>query len=247
MPLFCCMSVLTVTTPFNIELEFKVAPFHKRLLAWMIDLLIIYVYIFLMERYVITPLSFFEKFGVIVSILFLAIPAYSYHLICEVLMHGESIGKMALGIKVMDIQGNEASISQYLLRWSFRIVDMVITLGAGAVLSSALSKNNQRIGDIVAGTVVIDRRARTSINETIYLEIEEEAYQPVFSEVMKLSDRDINGIRNLLDTRSNSRDTELYMLQVATKIKEVLNIESNLEPKSFLSQLLADYNYYTRL
>jgi hypothetical protein len=123
---------------------------------------------------------------------------------------------------------------------------MVMTLGAAAVLSSALSKHGQRLGDLVAGTVVIDQHYRTHIEQTIYLEFEEESYQPVFPEVMRLNDRDINGIRNLLATKGTNRDTEIYMQQVAQRIREVLKLETALEPKALLQQLLQDYNYFTR-
>jgi uncharacterized RDD family membrane protein YckC len=240
------MSVITVTTPFNIDLEFRIAPFHKRLLAWIIDIVIIYGYILLVEKYIVAPLGVFETLGTATTILLIAIPAYAYHLLFEIFLNGQSIGKKALSIKVMDINGNEASLSQYLLRWSFRLFDMILTLGAGAVLSAALTKNNQRLGDLVAGTVVIDKNARTALQETIYLEIEDERYVPMHPQVMQLSDRDINGIRNLLDSKGNSKDTEIYIAQVTHRIREVLNIETTLEPRAFLQQLLKDYNYITR-
>ena len=239
------MSVITVTTPFNIDLEFRIAAFHKRLLAWMIDIVLIYTYMIIMEKYVVRPLSFYDSLGSTASILIIAVPAALYHLLCEVFMNGQSIGKKALGIKVLDINGNEATLSQYLLRWSFRLFDMLITFCAGAVLSTALSKNSQRLGDLVAGTVVIDQRARTDISDTIYLELAEDDYQPVFTEVMKLSDRDINGIRNLLDTKGSSKDTEIYMAQVAQRIRDVLKIQTDLAPRELLQQLLKDYNFLT--
>ena len=242
----CHMSVITVTTPFNIDLEFRIAPFHKRLLAWLIDLLLMYTYVFLINRYIVAPLSAYEELGTTITIMMILIPAYSYHLIMEVFFNGQSLGKKAMGIKVMDINGNEASFSQYLLRWLFRIFDMLMTLGAAAVLSAALSKYGQRLGDMVAGTVVIDSRYRTDISDTIYLEVEDTSYEAVFPEVMKLSDRDINGIRNLLDAKGTGKDTEVYMDQVAVRIKEVLKLETQLTPRQLLEQLLKDYNYITR-
>ena len=239
------MSVITVTTPFNIDLEFRIAPFHKRLLAWSIDILVIYVYVILLNKYVVSPLSAYEELGNTVTIMIILIPAYSYHLLMEVFFNGQSLGKKAMGIKVMDLNGNEASFSQYLLRWLFRLLDMLMSLGAAAVLSVALSKYSQRLGDMVAGTVVIDNRYKTSISETIYLDMDNDLYVPVFPEVMKLSDRDINGIRNLLDTKGSSKDTEVYMQQVAQRIREVLQITTDLEPRPLLQQLLEDYNFLT--
>ncbi len=212
----------------------------------MIDIALIYAYMILMERYIVSPQGLYDSLGPVVAILFIAIPAYCYHLLCEVFLNGQSLGKKVLGIKVMDISGKQPTLSQYLIRWSFRLFDMMITLGAGAVLSAALTKHSQRIGDILAGTVVIDQRAKTNLYDTIYLEIEDHTYQPMFTEVMRLSDRDINGIRNLLDTPGSSRDTELYMTQVGERIRQVLKIDTELEPRKFLEQLLRDYNFLTR-
>ncbi len=64
-------------------------------------------------------------------------------------------------------------------------------------------------------------------------------------QVMRLTDRDINGIRNLLDVQRRNRDNETYMQQVVYKIKNVLNIESDLQGYDFLRQLLYDYNFLT--
>jgi hypothetical protein len=112
-------------------------------------------------------------------------------------------------------------------------------------LSVVISAKSQRIGDLAAGTVVIDKNYSSNISETIYLPVEDKDYMPAFPEVMRLSDRDINGIRNLLDVKRPSKDTARYTAQVAQKIKAVLSIESNLPDRDFLQKLLQDYNYYT--
>ena len=77
------------------------------------------------------------------------------------------------------------------------------------------------------------------------MEIEKKDYVPIFPQVMRLSDRDINGIRNLVKEKRPSKDAEMYMIEVAQKIKNVLGIESDLYPTDFLQQLLKDYNYFT--
>jgi hypothetical protein len=112
-------------------------------------------------------------------------------------------------------------------------------------LSVIISSNSQRIGDFAAGTVVIDKNYKSDISETIYLEIENKEYVPVFPQVMRLTDRDINGIRNLLNMKRPTNDTEHYIIDVAHKIKTVLGLESDLHPVDFLEQLLRDYNYFT--
>jgi hypothetical protein len=77
------------------------------------------------------------------------------------------------------------------------------------------------------------------------MDLQGQAYEPVYPEVLKLTDRDINGIRNLLTGKTNA-DTENYMMRVAYRIEEVLNIKMNGEPVLFLQTLLKDYNYLTQ-
>ena len=239
------MSIITITTPFNIDLEFRIGPFHKRLLAWVIDMLIIVAFIYILLRYVAPEFNIegHEYREGIYLLLFL--PAYTYHIIFELLMNGQTPGKKAMRLKVVDKTGRAATISQYFLRWLLRFIDMGITMGAGAVLSIALSKFNQRIGDLAAGTIVIDTASKTGLNQTIYLEVEPKDEKVMFPEVMRLTDRDINGIRNLLDEKRGNRENEVYKEKVTQRIKEVLSIESALEPDDFLRQLLKDYNVIT--
>jgi uncharacterized RDD family membrane protein YckC len=239
------MSIVTVNTPFNIDLEFSIAQFHKRLLAWLIDIIIIYTYIYLMGRFVFTGLSMSEAVSDTIFIIFVILPALFYHLVLEILLNGQSIGKKALSIKVMDLEGNEATFSQYLIRWVFRLVDMGVSFGLGATLSAALTNNTQRLGDLTAGTVVIDQKYNTRLDKTIYLEIIDSNYVPMFPNVMRLTDRDINGIRNLLDVKKMDRDTAIYTEQVAERIKQVLGIETQLDSRELLQQLLQDYNFIT--
>ena len=62
---------------------------------------------------------------------------------------------------------------------------------------------------------------------------------------MRLTDRDINGIRNLLDVKRITHESEAYMLRISMRIEDVLGIKREQEPFEFLAQLLRDYNYLT--
>lgn len=264
------MSIVTIATPFNIDLEFKTAAFGKRFLAWFIDLLVICSYNYIVEYFVLRPFNIDSDTAVVVFILFTALPSFLYHLLFETFYNGQSIGKKLAGIKVLSKDGNEATFIQYLIRWLLGFgnyilyaLPYIIEAAIGNpgyiffivfimffylpdILSFGVSPKSQRLGDLAAGTVVIDKNYDASINETIYLDIDDRDYKAVFPEVMRLSDRDINGIRNLLKVKNESRDNYAYANQVALRIKEVLSIESDLEATDFLYQLLQDYNYLTR-
>ena len=261
------MSIVTIATPFNIDLEFKTAGFNRRFLAWLIDLLVICAYNYIVVYFILRPFDMGSDTATILFILFTALPSFLYNLLFETFFNGQSIGKKAAGIKVLSKNGNEATFSQYLIRWllgfgNYIMYAMPYIIEAAIrnpgyiffiafvmffylpdLLSFGVSSKSQRLGDIAAGTVVIDNKYDTSINETIYLDIEDDSYIPLYPQVMRLTDRDINGIHNLLNVK---KDNYSYTVQVALRIKEVLNLQSDLESSEFLHQLLRDYNYLTR-
>ncbi len=257
------MAIVTIETPFNIDLEFKIAGVNKRALAWFIDIIIICLYYYVVLRIIYPSFHMGEATATTAAIFVIILPVLLYQLLFELFMNGQTIGKKLAGIKVIDKEGREPTWGQYILRWILCIgnlfvfiIPYLILLSPGLMiifmvlylpdfLCIVISAKAQRIGDLASGTVVIDSNYKANINETIYLEIENKDYQPVFPQVMRLSDRDINGIRNLLNMKRTTTDTTNYTIEVAQKIKKVLGIESDLYPTDFLEQLLKDYNYFT--
>ena len=268
------MSVISVTTPFNIDLEFNVAPVGKRGLAFVIDVAVLVAYTLIIVFLLGDHMPDDEGLRMALITVLYILPVFLYHFLMEVFFSGQSIGKRALKIRVVNIMGNEASISQYLIRLLFRASTIAplaswlllvllnsmdassgILAGLESVFSMmfmlamfiyyVVSKKGQRLGDRLADTLVIEDRATADIHKTIYLEIADRAYQVRYPEVMRLTDRDINGIRNLLDVKRITKDTEAYTERIATRITEVLHIETTQDSYDFLAQLLRDYNYLT--
>jgi uncharacterized RDD family membrane protein YckC len=257
------MSIITIGTPFNIDLEFKIAAFSKRSLAWLVDIVIICLYYYAMLRFIYPLLGMGAAIQTAAALFVIIIPVLAYQLLFELLLNGQTIGKRVVGIKVIDMEGREPTWGQYITRWLLCIGNLFVYIVPYIILRSpglmllfmilylpdflcvVISAKSQRIGDFAAGTVVIDNSYKASINETIYLQIEDNSYKPLFPEVMRLTDRDINGIRNLLSVKRPTKDTEHYIIDVTQKIKTVLGIQSDLYPTDFLRQLLKDYNYFT--
>jgi uncharacterized RDD family membrane protein YckC len=270
------LSTVSIATPFNIELEFEVASLTRRALAWLIDAAVQLLYWFAFVFVIQDMLPGDETIGLIIKTVLLTLPIVLYHFLMEVFFHGQSIGKKLIGIRVVNFMGNEASISQYLIRLLFRAYFLVplvagvvvamtyditsanwqvivglwfLTLmlaGLGMFLYLVMNRYAQGVGDKLANTLVIEDRAKAEFHKTIYLEINDESYQVRYPEVMRLTDRDINGIRNLLDVKRITKEHEAYMLRIANRITEVLDVTRTQEPYDFLAQLLRDYNFLTR-
>jgi hypothetical protein len=80
------------------------------------------------------------------------------------------------------------------------------------------------------------------VEDTVFMDIREENYQVKFPEVLRLSDRDINTIKNVISLFHKENNTETC-IRVAVKVQEVLHIKTDMYADEFLEKLLADYNY----
>lgn len=250
------MPIVKLDTGFNIEVEFAITPFHKRMFAWMIDITILIAYAYFLRK-MVEALNWDESERW--AMVLLGLPPLFYFLICEIALHGQSVGKMALGIKVITADGGQPSLSQYLMRWAFRMADFPVWLiafiaygeldwwfaiflfsGLVCVLATPLT---QRIGDLVAGTIVIDTKTHTSWEDTVFTELESN-YRPRFPQVMQLTDKDINTLKSIISTVRKKSDYDLSM-RIGERIKSKLNISSDQDSLEFLETLLKDYNYYS--
>lgn len=241
------MNQIVIPTSFNIELEFTSAPFAKRLLAWVIDFIILLVYSVIVKMSLQSGASpstgnLSAQYNLSFLMLILYTPALLYHLVCELYLNGQSVGKRIMGLQVISEDGKRPATYQYLLRWLLRMVDMGLTLGFAAFMFSVTTRKGQRLGDMAAGTLVIDRKRGTSLTETIFQEVPDN-YQPKYPAVLKLSDADLNIIKATYETCRRTRNYE-HAHRIGNKIRLALNIESISEDEiDFLETILTDYNF----
>ena len=256
------MAIIQIGTAFNIDLEFEIAEFHKRLLAYIIDfgLLLVFFYVMKYMLYDSLLLDWDENMGL--DILIISLPMLLYSLLTELLLNGQTIGKKIMSIRVISLEGGEPTFGQFVLRWITKffewpflfgyiafsnavVIFYALTtglLGIAVVIIISVTNKNQRLGDLIAGTVVVNTKSSLTINDTVFMQIDKTDYKVMFPDVMRLSDRDINTIKGVLTQASKNHNYEMCN-RVAMKIREVLNINTDMHVDQFLEKLLADYNY----
>jgi uncharacterized RDD family membrane protein YckC len=156
----------TIVTPENVEFEFEIAGFFTRFVAWFIDLIFIAVlaWTFSWIASLLSPLS--TGFGSAVFAVGFFGANWGYFVVLEWLLGGQSLGKRALGIRVLSDDGVRITFLQSCVRNLFRILDslpLIYLVGGGFAFFSAKS---QRLGDMAAGTVVI-REYKQRVPEAI--------------------------------------------------------------------------------
>ena len=234
------MDSIQVETTQNITIDYEVASVGDRIVATIIDNLIMASYLISIVMMFNAHINDHFNGGLSVVAIFLCFPLIFYHLLAEIFMNGQSFGKKAMKIKVVKLDGTQATLGAYFLRWLIGLVERGL-IGFIAVLASG---KGQRLGDMAAGTTVIKLKSRVKLKDTILNQVVEQPnYIIVFSEVSKLSDKDIAIIKEVMDTAQRTYNWSAIE-QLAAKIKEVMGVYTNLSPMDFLNTVLKDYNHY---
>ncbi len=245
------MSELTILTTQNVTINFKQASIGERMLAFFLDMLIKMAYVFgigyiLFEVFefgdVVDRLDLWSQYGLAVLILS---PYIFYSLVLESIFDGQTLGKRIVRIKVVKIEGYQASFGDYLIRWLFRIVDVAISSGVIGLLTMIFSNKTQRLGDISAGTAVISLKNNININHTIIQEIDQD-YIPTYPLVIKLSDNDIRIIKETFEV-ARSNNNQPLIRKLVEKVETVTGIKNQSGSNhDFIRTVLKDYSFYTQ-
>lgn len=240
------MADSTIITSQYVQIDQTPASVGERILARVIDLILMMVYIFSISVVVGLVENGSRRMmggeGLIVVYILLMLPIFFYSLLWEVFNQGQSPGKKLLGIRVVMKDGTTPNLSAYLLRWLLLLVDLHIMQFIG-VLFIVLTKNNQRLGDLAAGTLAIKEKDFRKINVTLdefrHLSTE---YRPVFPQAENLSLEQVNLINQTLFRYDAER--LLRIRELGGKVREFLRINPPVDDEAFLQTLTRDYQYY---
>jgi uncharacterized RDD family membrane protein YckC len=152
----------------KVPLAFKVAGLGSRFFAWLIDLSIIVAMFYVIG--VLGQVYEYAReglgFGLIMVLTFVV--QWGYFLLFEWLWHGQTPGKRAVGIRVIDLDGVGISFGQAAVRNVLRVADglpllipdvVPVMYGVG-FLVAACNAEQRRLGDFAAGTLVVYVEAR---------------------------------------------------------------------------------------
>ncbi|RNC80224.1 MAG: RDD family protein [Winogradskyella sp.] len=236
------MNEFQIETAQNVGINQNAAHIGDRMLAYLIDSVIILIYTiatFLLLGAL--DLDFGDMWAVY---LLISLPAFLYYVLLETFWNGKTVGKLAMRTRVVKVDGSKPSFANYFVRWILRIVDVVLTFGGLATLTILIRGNGQRIGDIAAGTTVISEKEEITIHDTILQEVPLD-YVPTYSQVTVLSDSDIQTVKNLYD-EAIFKGNHNIILNISTRLQKVMQVEPKENPVDFVAKVIKDYNYYTQ-
>jgi uncharacterized RDD family membrane protein YckC len=234
------MQTIRVRTTQNVFIEYPLASVGERIVAYLIDWIILIFYTIAC----VAVLATIELEVWYVWLIIIGVPMLFFSLMFEIFMNGQTPGKFAMKIKVVRLDGTPAAIGDYLMRWIFSFIDFYMLSGAVAVVLIAAGGKGQRLGDVVAGTSVVklvDHHEITTQN--VFVPIEEQ-YVPMFAQVINLTEKDIDLIQRALDVNREQGNIQPVII-ITDKIKALLNIQTDLPPVKFLYTIIKDYQTIT--
>ena len=149
-----------VVTGDAVVLDVQVAQLPVRALSAMIDVTVVFIaYIIGVVLWATTLTQFDTALSAAVLVIFTVLALVGYPLAFETSTRGRSLGKMALGLRVVSEDGGPERFRQALFRALAGVIEIWMFAGGPAVICSLLSPKGKRLGDVFAGTVVISERA----------------------------------------------------------------------------------------
>jgi uncharacterized RDD family membrane protein YckC len=153
---------LTIETPEQTALDFQVAGIGSRFLAVAIDLLIQSLVGFvvgfgglMLVGLIATTLPRAAMWAFAILFLFFFFLYFGYYAFFEIFWNGQTPGKRKIGIRVIKDSGRPLTPAETIARNLMRIVDWLPGFYAIGLVSAILNKENKRLGDLVAGSLVV--------------------------------------------------------------------------------------------
>ncbi|MCL2049510.1 MAG: RDD family protein [Defluviitaleaceae bacterium] len=155
------MKTITIITPSNIELEYRLAGVGSRLAAFIID----YLLQVLMSLLVVFGIMYGIDYALLgndvsgvalgISMVSVFVIQTGYFIVMELVTNGQSVGKRIFGLRVIRDNGQPIGFTQSLVRGLLRSSLDMLYVGLFVIM---FSKRCKRLGDMAAGTVVVAER-----------------------------------------------------------------------------------------
>ncbi|KAA1244276.1 RDD family protein [Aquimarina sp. RZ0] len=236
------MDNFQIETAQNVSIQQNTAGIGERILAYLIDLLIIIGYFILVLFFIgLLNLDVGDQWSIWLMV---GLPPFLYFLLWETFWDGKTPGKATMKLKVVKLDGSRPAFSNYLIRWLLRLLDITLASGGIAVVAILFRGTGQRLGDMAAGTTVISEKQRVKFHQTILVDIPDD-YKPTYPQVTVFSDVEMRKIKTIFQ-EARKHGNHHIILQLSSKVSSLMQITPEEKPLQFLSRVLEDYNYYTQ-
>jgi uncharacterized RDD family membrane protein YckC len=155
---------LVLESPDHVEMAVELAGLGSRFVAAAVDQCVVFALVLAADlvmaviAYAMGSGGGLEAFGSVAMAVMIGVSAivmFGYHIVCEMRMNGQSVGKRLVGLRVVKDNGQPIHFFDSALRNFIRIGEMVLGFYFLGALSIVLTAQRKRLGDLAAGTIVV--------------------------------------------------------------------------------------------
>ena len=241
---------LTIDTPEQIAIEFPLAGIGSRFLAIVFDgLLQVIGYVFLVLIALVATGGELKRawpsawnWSAAIFILIIFCLYWGYYAFFEAIWNGQTPGKRKAGIRVIKDTGRSITAFEAIARNLVRVVDQLPGMYAVGCVTMFLNKRSKRLGDFVAGTVVVHEKKEETVAP--FFNLQRGAQLPAYP-VEKLSNNELVLIETFLARRLDlARDVRAANAKrIAEHITQKLGLPAQPQPdnEDFLEAVAKEY------
>ena len=241
---------LTIDTPEQIAIEFPLAGIGSRFLAIVFDVLLQFIVYFVLilvallatggELERVWPTAWNWSAAVFILVVFSLY--WGYYAFFETIWNGQTPGKRHAGIRVIKDTGRSITAFEAIGRNLVRVVDQLPGIYAVGCLTMFLNKKSKRLGDFVAGTVVVHEKKEETAAP--FFNLRPGAQLPVYP-VEKLANNELVLIEAFLARRLDlapevrTASAKRIAEQIAKKLE--LTTQPQSDNEDFLEAVAKEY------
>jgi len=244
------MESVTIQTTQNVSIDYSLAKTGTRVGSFFIDLIFMLVVYWILAALLLNLTTDIDEtvligFGPLFTFIF-------YYFLMEMFNRGQTVGKKVVGIKVIRLDGKDPTPADFLTRAIFLLPDVILSSGIPAILLISSGRYKQRLGDMVAGTAVIQSTVSAAFTlEEIMGIRNRDDHEPEFPNVQRFTDEDMMVVKQTLARSQQYGNTahRQAVRQLAIRLADQMEIdkaEVKHTPEKFLQILLLDYIVLTR-
>lgn len=243
----------SISTPENVDLHLELAGIGNRVLAALIDTIITYAIVAIIGLIfwgtvtVLGMLDIAEQeraliTGAIgmVAILLVFIITFGYFIFFEGLWHGQTPGKKLVSIRVIEANGQPVGWGGVVLRNLIRTLDT--GLAFVGLIPMILDRNEKRLGDYAAGTIVVRERKTNMLSDDLVLA---ETYDTTSIDAGRITPQEYALLVSFLKRRPSLTKSQrpLIAANLANYMHQKLDDTSNEPSEKFLERVYSAYKH----
>jgi uncharacterized RDD family membrane protein YckC len=229
---------ITIATPEGVDLELTLAGVGSRFVSALVDFMLQIVLLVGVTGVGAAVGAFGNGFGAVVVLLASFLVFAAYDVLFEVFAAGRTPGKRLNGLRVVRVDGSPVTFFTSAVRNVLRLVDILPGMYLVGIVTILVTRQNQRLGDVAAGTLVV--RERTQQPSLRQLPVQQPVRSTNAWDVTGVSADELAAVRSFLARRYELTHEARYRLaaDLAGALRpKVVGATESLGSEAFLEKL----------